>query len=113
MNHFICSSLIVLFTELISLPVFWALRKFYGREAGNSRDQFMSVLKGMLERVVLFVALVNDVPTIVVFFGAIKLGTRITDTSSQKISNDYFLIGNLTSMLIGLGAFSIYRICCK
>lgn len=73
----------------------------------NSRQLFglsLSVAKGVLERGVLFVALIADISSILVVFGALKLGTRL-DTSKNKISNDYFLFGNLSSILVVL----IYR----
>ena len=71
----------------------------------NSKNLFnlnRSVIRGMLERVLLTVGILGNVPQVVIAFGALKLGTRIKVDSECKISNDYFLFGNLTSILLAL-----------
>lgn len=35
-------------------------------------------------------------------FGAMKLGTRLHDEKDAAISNTYFLVGNLMSMLLAM-----------
>ena len=58
-----------------------------------------SVLKGILERFFLFLALIYNFPQALIAFAAIKLGTRFVQ-EENKISNDYFFIGNMTSLLL-------------
>ncbi len=57
-----------------------------------------SVIKGVLERLVMFFALVQGFDNIIMFFAAIKLGTRLKQDEETPISNEYFLIGNLVSI---------------
>ena len=60
----------------------------------------LSVFKGILERFVLYFGLILGVSHIVILFGALKIGTRLD--KGNKISNDYFLVGNFSSLLIAL-----------
>lgn len=66
----------------------------------------ISVSKGILERLLLCVGLVNEIYPILIFFGAIKIATRLDE--KNKISNDYFLIGNIVSVLLSMIASIIY-----
>ncbi len=59
------------------------------------------VLKGMLERLVLVVGLLSGYPHVITAFGALKIGTRIAE-GENKVSNDYFLVGNLISILAAI-----------
>lgn len=59
------------------------------------------ILKGILERIFLIIGLLNGYPHVITAFAALKIGTRIND-KEHKISNDYFLIGNLISLLAAL-----------
>lgn len=70
----------------------------------NVRD----VSKGMLERVFLIIGIMNGYPHVITAFAALKIGTRIND-SEHKISNDYFLIGNLISLLAALGFVLVFQ----
>ena len=55
------------------------------------------VLKGVLERIFLIVGILAGYPHVITAFGALKIGTRIKN--GERISNDYFLVGNLISIL--------------
>ena len=57
----------------------------------------------------LLIGFIASIPTIVVFFGAIKLGTRLKEVNETKITNDYFLIGNALSANVAIIEFLIYR----
>ena len=59
-------------------------------------------LKGMLERVVLSVALAKGIPQILIFFGAMKVATRLKTKSETAEFNDFFLVGNLTSVFVAI-----------
>lgn len=69
-----------------------------------------SVIKGILERLFLFVALINQLPQALIAFGALKIATRFIEDEDNKISLDYFFIGNITSLLISLFYFIIWRL---
>lgn len=60
-----------------------------------------SIIKGVIERVFLTLALTLDYPHALTFFSALKLGTRLKhEDTDNKAFNDYYLIGNLVSASI-------------
>ena len=61
-----------------------------------------SAIKGILDRFMLLIGFIAGIPTKVVFFGAIKIGTRLKETNESKISNDYFLLGNALSASVAI-----------
>jgi len=61
-----------------------------------------------LERLFLFLALIYKLPQALIAFAAIKIGTRFIEEES-KISNDYFYIGNITSLLLAILYFIIWN----
>ena len=84
--------------ELVSLPLFYLITRMFKRGLTLS-----SVLRGALERLFLYIILIVALPQGLAFFGALKIATRLKD--DDKISNDYFLVGNLTSVLMVIGYF--------
>lgn len=79
--------------ELCVILVFWIVTKLF-----HKRLTLSSVLRGLLERGFLYVTLINALPQSLAFFGALKIATRLKD--DNKISNDYFLVGNLVSVFM-------------
>jgi hypothetical protein len=70
-----------------------------------------AVYKGVLERLFIFLALVKGIPQSIIAFGAIKIATRFVEAEEEnKISNDYFFIGNITSLLISIVYYSIWKL---
>lgn len=59
-----------------------------------------STFKGLLERLIISTGLILGFSPILVVFGTVKLGTRFKDT--QDIKNDYFLVGNFSSILLAM-----------
>ncbi|WOK08902.1 hypothetical protein [Imperialibacter roseus] len=106
MNHWISIILVLVGGEALSVLLFWILSKiFTGKDgAGISKR---SVFKGMVERLFLFFALTHDLPHVLTLLGALKIATRIKD--ENKISNDYFLVGNLLSISLAIAYFIIWR----
>ena len=86
--------------ELIALVLFFLITKMFQRGLTLS-----SVLRGALERLFLYIILMVDLPQGLAFFGALKIATRLKD--DDKISNDYFLAGNLVSVLMVIGYYLI------
>lgn len=64
----------------------------------------IQTFKGILERLVLFIGLINGFATVLVVFGALKLGTRLHDEKGPDHvpTNDYFLVGNFLSLLVAM-----------
>lgn len=61
----------------------------------------ISTFKGIMERFIMATCLAIGVTPILIVFGALKIGTRLKDPDN-KIQNDYFLIGNLSSIFISV-----------
>ena len=68
----------------------------------------ISVFKGVLERFLLYFVLSIQLPQILIVNGAIKIGTRFE--RNDKIKNDYFLIGNLSSIFIAIVYYYLFTI---
>lgn len=60
----------------------------------------VGLIKGILERLMLYIALHYGFTNILVVFGTLKLGTRISDR--KEVSNNYFFIGNIISILMAI-----------
>lgn len=84
--------------ELIALLIFWIVVRLFKRKMTSS-----SVFKGLLERFFIYIVLTVGLPQGLAFFGALKIATRLKD--DDKISNDYFLVGNLVSVLLVVGYY--------
>ncbi|MDY6953438.1 MAG: hypothetical protein SWE60_18155 [Thermodesulfobacteriota bacterium] len=87
--------------ELVGLIIFSAL-KWATKLPKASPARKASVVKGILERVVLFVGPLHGFPQVLIAFGALKIGTRLHEDKGSEISNSYFLVGNLISMLLAM-----------
>ena len=100
--------------EFVAIFLFKWIRKTFSNTENNTKQKAnWSVLKGLLERGMLLLAFIAAVPTVIVFFGAIKLGTRFKETEETKISNDYFLVGNITSAIVVLLEYFLYQLLSK
>jgi len=82
--------------EVILFLMFWLFGMY---RKGKFKDHFKSVLKGMFERAFLTLSFVFDFSVALVFFSALKLGTRLDEDNKSTFSNDQFLIGNMVSVL--------------
>jgi len=87
--------------ELVSLFIF-ALIKRALNVPNTDPARKASVVKGIIERAVLYIGLLYGFPQILIAFGALKIGTRLHEDKKNKISNDYFLVGNLISILLAM-----------
>ena len=103
MTDYVAASLVFLGQELIALAIFPALNRFLGPK-GSKAWNCGSILKGVLERLVLYTGLIHGYPQMLIAFGAMKLGTRLHDEKGSEISNTYFLVGNLLSMFLAIVA---------
>ncbi len=106
MNSFIAFLVIFMSGEVISFFIFKTMN-FLLLNSWEFRIN-LSVVKGIIERLFLFLALAYGLPHALIAFGAIKIGTRIRP--DEKISNDYFFIGNMISLTISVGYFALWKI---
>ena len=93
--------------ELIGIPIFYFVRKFFKDPSVNNHNQLNASIRGSFERLVLIVGLILEQSSVLSLFGALKIATRLDTDKSNKISNDYFLTGNLLSILLVLICSSI------
>lgn len=87
--------------ELIATLIFTALNKLIG-PASYKLINWSALLKGIIERITLITGLMYAFPQIIIAFAALKLGTRLREEQESKISNDYFLLGNMISLLLAM-----------
>ena len=101
---FVCSLVFVL-GECVAYPVFYLVKRRYLQDRAAALKFFGNVgptLSGMLERACMYIGLLAGFPQILIAFSAIKLGTRLDDERKKKVSNEYFLTGNLISILFSM-----------
>ena len=109
MESVVIFTAIFLIGELImNLLIFKYLKKYFkfnerkaNAENHNTKPFLgldLSIFKGLLERFTLYFCLTIGLSQILIVYGALKIGTRLD--KSQEIPNDYFLVGNFTSILI-------------
>jgi len=99
----IVTALVYAIGEGIGIVLFWILRRLLGSNDAASTLKFREICKGMLERIVLLTGLIQNLPQIIIAFGALKIGTRLhSESNTQTPTNEFFLIGNLLSILIAL-----------
>ena len=101
MPPYIAALIVFLCQEGLGLVVFPMINRFLGPENIKAWDP-KSILKGILERLVLLTALIHGYPQILIAFAAMKLGTRLHAEQNSDISNTYFLTGNLISILFAM-----------
>ncbi|MDR4503303.1 MAG: hypothetical protein MRK01_00745 [Candidatus Scalindua sp.] len=98
---YLWAAIIFICGELISLVIFSLIQKYLG-PLNDRKSKKLSTAKGILERLTLFIGLLQGFPQIIIAFSALKLGTRLHEEKELHISNTYFLVGNLTSILISM-----------
>lgn len=95
--------------EILAIPVFYFVRKIFKDPSIKNHNQTNAAIRGSFERLVLIVGLLFEQSSILSLFGALKIATRLDADKSNKISNDYFLTGNLLSvLLVLLCSFIVY-----
>jgi hypothetical protein len=92
--------------EILAIILFRLIRQNF---AAKGTPIWNAIGKGLLERFMLLVGLANGIQSIITLFGAIKIGTRLKDSNQDKITNDYFLIGNFASVAIALLEYLLYN----
>lgn len=93
--------------ELSLHLVLFLISKFIGKSNKDKMNR-TSVLKGVLERAFILGALHYNMPSALTLLGALKIATKIKD-HDDKVSNDFFLIGNLISILFGMAYYVLIK----
>jgi len=101
MLQYIPALIVFICQEVVGLIVFPVMSQYLGPESIKAWD-CKSILKGVLERLVLLTALIHGYPQILIAFAAMKLGTRLHEEKKTEISNTYYLAGNFLSILLAM-----------
>jgi len=99
MNNLLFVIFIILSVEIIGHLVFIIISK-WNKHKNHNKIDFRSILKGVLERVFITFVITINLPNALTVFAALKIATRIKDDS--KISNDFYLIGNIISLSMAI-----------
>jgi hypothetical protein len=105
MSKLILFSLIFIGGECAAYFIFLLVKRIFNNQWQWRID--LQVTKGWLERLFLFLCLVYGMPHALIAFGAIKIGTRVND-KENKVSNDYFFVGNMASLLLVIFYYAIW-----
>lgn len=79
----------------------------YKKQETYSEDDFGQII-GYCERVIIYISLINNFFEIIVAIVAIKSIVRYAPTCSDQNKNDYYILGNLASMLFVLSYYYIF-----
>ena len=96
--------------ELVMAFIFSAIAQLFYKKSGID---FRSVMKGVTERIFLTIALLNGYTQALTFFSALKLATRLRHSTIQGDEdkfNDYYLLGNLISVLMAFAYVRLYTV---
>jgi hypothetical protein len=115
MNHPIIFFLIFFIGEIAASLVFlFILNPLMKKDVEVLKtSKWNGIYKGILERFILFLAMINGITMILPLFGALKIGTRLESEKGSKVSNEYFLIGNLLSVLFVIIYYLLYHRWCN
>ncbi len=99
LNDIMIKTGIIVIAEALLFLIFWVFGMYkHDRLSTNLK----SVAKGLFERAFLTITFYLNLPVALVFFSALKLGTRLDEKNKSKYSNDQFLIGNMLSVLAAI-----------
>ncbi|MEJ2004998.1 MAG: hypothetical protein P8X57_08570 [Cyclobacteriaceae bacterium] len=94
---------IIVGCELLATLVFYLMARWNERKDSEIRLKRLSwrgLFKGWVERGFLVYALISGLPQALTLFAALKIATRIKD--DERISNDFYLIGNVLSVCLSI-----------
>lgn len=107
---------IFLSIEVLAFLIFSILNYVYNRKSDadttvqkESSSKFTPIFKGFVERGCLFFALYLGFPQMLIAFGALKVGTKLG--KDCQVSNDYYLVGNMTSISLVFLTYFLCRDC--
>jgi hypothetical protein len=109
MPVYLILTILFLVTEIIIAFAFAVIAQVFYHKIGFD---FKAIFKGIAERLFLFIMLVNGYAQALTFFSALKLATRLKHEEPSKDLdgfNDYYLLGNLLSVLVAIGYVYVYQ----
>lgn len=73
----------------------------------DNSKKTVEIVRGLVERGFLTICFINGIFQGLIVFGTLKVATRLSD-KSDNISNSYYLIGNMVSILISFLQYGLY-----
>jgi hypothetical protein len=70
-------------------------------------SETVDIFRGLIERAFISICLINGIFQGLIVFGTLKVATRLS-APKDNISNSYYLIGNMTSILIAILQYGLY-----
>ena len=104
---FLNVSVIVVGGEILIHLLFYIISRLIGKQ-NRDKINFTTIFKGIIERCYVVTVLFMEVASALTLLGALKIATRIKD-EDNKVTNDFFLIGNLVSVLFGIVYYILLR----
>jgi hypothetical protein len=98
---------VIVIGELVIHFLFFLLSKLFGKDK-KDKINGISIFKGILERTFILVSFHFNMTSALTLLGALKIATRIKDTE-DRVSNDFFLVGNLISVLFGIAYYILLK----
>ena len=104
--------------KLLLIPIVFLLFEilltllFYIMVPGTKKNDIngRSIIKGIVERIFLIIALVNGYSQALALFGVLKGATRLSNKDEiDPRYNDYYLVGNLTSAMSAMIFVYVYN----
>lgn len=104
MSYVLSAAVFLVVEILLYFSVFKLLgRIFLRRDRTTPNDvTFEDFAKGVIERGVVAFGLYLGYPHVLTLFGAMKLGTRLKSEPQTPEYNNFYLIGNLVSVLVAM-----------
>ncbi len=100
----------VLVGEIVLAFVFSAIAQLFYQRVGLN---FKSILKGAVERLFLTISLLCNYPHALTLFSALKLATRLKrkdmDEEIENKFNDFYLVGNMVSVIVAMGYVALFK----
>jgi len=109
MAEFLILSILFFITEVFIAFVFAVIAQVFYHRIGFD---FKAIFKGFAERMFLFITLASGYTQALTFFSALKLATRLKHEepkASLDGFNDYYLLGNLLSVIVAIGYVYAYQ----
>jgi hypothetical protein len=110
LSIFVLGEILMNYTFFPYLKNYFNFRESDANEENKTSKPFLglpiSIFKGALERFIVYLFLIINLSQILIVFGALKIGTRID--KNEKIKNDYFLIGNFSSLFIAVMYYYLF-----
>jgi hypothetical protein len=96
--------ILMMISEIILAFIFAVIAQVFYRKMGLD---FKSIFKGFIERVFLLICLSQGFAHALTLFGALKVATRLkrqdADDKDLAAYNDFYLVGNLVSVMVAIG----------